>query len=157
MASFLMSLKNQIEEQFQKALREKNKAKVSTLRLILAAIKEKEIASRSQKSKEPIKDSDISQVLKKMLKQRKESIEIYKKGNREDLLKVEELEVKIIEEFLPKQIGEEETKKICEDIVKKLNVSNIKEMGKVMGALKKTHADTLDFSKVGSILREIIK
>ena len=157
MASFPMSLKNQIEEQFQKALREKNKAKVSTLRLILAAIKEKEIASRSQKSKEPIKDSDISQVLKKMLKQRKESIEIYKKGNREDLLKVEELEVKIIEEFLPKQIGEEETKKICEDIVKKLNVSNIKEMGKVMGALKKTHADTLDFSKVGSILREIIK
>ena len=157
MASFLMSLKNQIEEQFHKALKEKDKAKVSTLRLILAAIKEKDIASRSQKNKEPIKDSDISQVLKKMLKQRKESIEIYKKGNREDLLKVEALEVKIIEEFLPKQIGEEETKKICEDIVKKLNVGSIKEMGKVMGELKKTHADTLDFSKVGSILREIIK
>ena len=152
-----MSLKNQIGNRLQVALKEKNKIEISTLRLILAAIQEKDIASRSGNNKESIKDGDIIQVLKKMLKQRKESIIIYKKANREDLLKVEESETQIIAKFIPKQIGDQETKKICEDIIKKLKVTNIKEIGKIMGALKKTHADTLDFSKVNSILKEIIK
>ena len=152
-----MSLKNQIYDKLQVALKEKNKIEISTLRLILAAIQEKDIASKSGNKKESIKDGDIIQVLKKMLKQRKESITIYKKANREDLFKVEESETQIIEKFIPKQIGDQETKKICEDIIKKLKVTNIKEIGKIMGALKKTHADTLDFSKVNSILKEIIK
>jgi len=152
-----MSLKNQIYDKLQVALKEKNKIEISTLRLILAAIQEKDIASKSGNNKESIKDGDIIQVLKKMLKQRKESITIYKKANREDLFKVEESETQIIEKFIPKQIGDQETKKICEDIIKKLKVTNIKEIGKIMGALKKTHADTLDFSKVNSILKEIIK
>ena len=152
-----MSLKNQINDKLQVALKEKNKIEISTLRLILAAIQEKDIASKSGNKKESIKDGDIIQVLKKMLKQRKESITIYKKANREDLFKVEESETQIIEKFIPKQIGDQETKKICEDIIKKLKVTNIKEIGKIMGALKKTHADTLDFSKVNSILKEIIK
>ena len=152
-----MSLKNQIGNRLQVALKVKNKIEISTLRLILAAIQEKDIASRSGNNKESIKDGDIIQVLKKMLKQRKESITIYKKANREDLFKVEESETQIIEKFIPKQIGDQETKKICEDIIKKLKVTNIKEIGKIMGALKKTHADTLDFSKVNSILKEIIK
>ena len=152
-----MSLKNQIGNRLQVALKAKNKIEISTLRLILAAIQEKDIASRSGNNKESIKDGDIIQVLKKMLKQRKESITIYKKANREDLFKVEESETQIIEKFIPKQIGDQETKKICEDIIKKLKVTNIKEIGKIMGALKKTHADTLDFSKVNSILKEIIK
>jgi uncharacterized protein YqeY len=91
-----------------------------------------------------------------MIKQRTESIEIYKKGNRQDLLEVEQKEHEIISSFLPKQLSEEETKNICNEMIKKLNASTIKEMGKVMGALKKEFSDNLDFSKAGSYLKEIL-
>ena len=151
-----MSLKKLIDDKLNQALKAKDKNTYPTLRLVVSAIKDAEIAARSKKQSE-IKDSDITSLLKKMIKQRNESCEMYKKAGRNELLDNEKREIEIINQFLPKQLSEEETKKICEDIVKKLNVSSIKEMGKVMGALKKTHADTLDFSKVGSILREIIK
>ena len=91
-----------------------------------------------------------------MIKQRSESIEIYKKNNREDLLKVEENEVGILSNYLPKQLSDEETKNVCLEVVKKINAQSIKDMGKVMGELKKNYSDNLDFSKAGAILKEVL-
>jgi len=150
-----MSLKNQIEEKLNKALKDKDKNTYPTLRLIVSAIKDAEIASRT-KEKKDILDSDITTILKKMIKQRNESCEVYKKAGRNELLENETKEIKVISTFLPKQLGEEETKKICQEAIKSSGASSMKDMGKVMGALKSKHADTLDFSKVSSIIKELL-
>ena len=151
-----MSLKSKIESDYQNSLKSKDKGKISTYRLILASIKDLDIANRSGSKKKEIDDNDVKQLLKKMIKQRSESIEIYKKNNREDLLKVEENEVSILSNYLPKQLSDEETKNICLETVKKINAQIIKDMGKVMGELKKNYSDNLDFSKAGAILKEVL-
>ena len=152
-----MSIRKKIEADLQLALKEKNKITISTLRLIIAGIKDKDIAFRSKDNKEGIKEDDIKQLLKKMIKQRNESIEIYKKGNRNDLLDIENKEVQIISKFLPTQLNEEETNKICQEAINKVGATSVKDMGKVMGMLKKNYADVLDFSKAGLILKNILK
>ena len=152
-----MSIRKKIEDNLQLALKEKNRTLISTLRLIMAGIKDKDIACRSKDNKEGIKDEDIKQLLKKMIKQRNESIEIYKKGNRNDLLDIEKKEVQIISKFLPKQFSEEETNKICKDTINKIGATSVRDMGKVMGMLKKNYADVLDFSKAGLILKNMLK
>ena len=151
-----MSLKDKIETNYKNSLKSKDKLQISTYRLILSAIKNQDIVNRSGPNKKETDDDDIKKLLKKMIKQRTESIEIYKKGNRQDLLEIEQKEHEIISSFLPKQLSEEETKNICNEMIKKLNASTIKEMGKVMGALKKEFSDNLDFSKAGSYLKEIL-
>ena len=150
-----MSLQNQIEEKLNQSLKNKDKTLYPTLRLIVSTIKDAVIANRGKDSKE-LTDQDIMGLLKKMVKQRNESCEVYKKAGRDELLASETKEIEIISSFLPKQLSEEETKKICEDVVKKVGAASIKDMGKVMGELKKTHADVLDFSKVGSIIKTIL-
>ena len=152
-----MSIRKKIEDNLQLALKEKNRTLISTLRLIMAGIKDKDIAFRSKDNKEGIKEDDIKQLLKKMIKQRNESIEIYKKGNRSDLLDIENKEVQIISKFLPTQLNEEETNKICKEAINKVGATSVKDMGKVMGMLKKNYADVLDFSKAGLILKNILK
>ena len=152
-----MSIRKKIEADLQLALKEKNKITISTLRLIIAGIKDKDIAFRSKDNKEGIKDEDIKQLLKKMIKQRNESIEIYKRGNRNDLMDIENKEVQIISKFLPTQLNEEETNKICKEAINKVGATSVKDMGKVMGMLKKNYADVLDFSKAGLILKNILK
>ena len=151
-----MSLREKINSQFSVALKSKDKILISTLRLVLAAIKDRDIANRTSEKKEVIKDDEIIKVLRKMKKQRQDSADLYKKGERQDLLKTEEAEIVIIDSFLPKQISEEETKKICEEIVKTLEVSSMKDMGKVMGALKKKYSDSIDFSKVNMIVKGLL-
>ena len=151
-----MSLKSKIETDYQNSLKSKDKGKISTYRLILASIKDLDIANRSGPKKKETDDNDVKQLLKKMIKQRSESIEIYKKNNREDLLKIEENEVSILLNYLPRQLSDEETKNICLEIVKKINAQSIKDMGKVMGELKKNYSDNLDFSKAGAILKEVL-
>ena len=151
-----MSLKNQIEEKLNKALKEKDKKIYPTLRLIVSAIKDTEIANRTKEKKE-ISDSDIMSILKKMIKQRNESCEVYKKAGRSELLEIETKEMEVINTFLPKQISDEETKKICEDVVKSVGANSMKDMGKVMGALKSKYSDTLDFSKVSPLIKELLK
>ena len=151
-----MSLKQKIENNYNNSLKSKDKAQISTYRLILSSIKDLDIANRSGPNKKETDDEDIKKLLKKMIKQRDESIEIYKKNNRQDLLSVEQKEHEIISAFLPKQLNEEETKNICDEIIKKLNANTIRDMGKVMGALKKDYSDTLDFSKAGSYLKEAL-
>ena len=151
-----MELKNKINLDYNEALKAKDKSKISTYRLILSGIKDLDIANRSGPNKKDTNDDDIKKLLKKMIKQRAESIDVYKKNNRDDLLKIEENEHKILSDYLPKQLNEEETKKICSEVAQKLGASSIKDMGKVMGELKKNYSDTLDFSKAGSILKEIL-
>ena len=142
-----MPLKKQIEDKLNAALKAKDKNTYPTLRLIVSAIKDAEIAGRSKGQKE-IKDSDITGILKKMIKQRNESCEVYKKAGRTELLENETKEINVINTFLPKQLSEDETKKICEEAIKSVGASSMKDMGKVMGMLKSKYADTLDFSKV---------
>ena len=149
-----MSLKDKIETNYKNSLKSKDKAAISTYRLILSSIKDIDIINRSGPNKKETDDDDIKKLLKKMIKQRVESIDIYKKNNRQDLLEVELKENAILSSFLPKQLSEEETKNICNEVVKKLNATSIKDMGKVMGALKKEYSDSLDFSKAGSYLKE---
>ena len=151
-----MDLKNKINLDYNEALKAKDKSKISTYRLILSAIKDLDISNRSGPNKKDTDDDDIKKLLKKMIKQRVESIDVYKKNNREDLLKIEENEHKILSGYLPKQLSEEETKKICSEVTQKLGASSIKDMGKVMGELKKNYSDTLDFSKAVSLLKEIL-
>ena len=151
-----MALKETIETEYKKALKAKDKTKISTYRLILSSIKDLDIVNRSGPNKKDTDDEDIKKLLKKMVKQRAESIDIYKKNNRTDLLEVEQNELDILSGFLPKQIGEEETKKLCGEVIAKLGASSVKDMGKVMGELKKQHADEIDFAKAGPLIKELL-
>ena len=151
-----MSLRDKIETDYKNALKSKDKNKISTYRLILSGIKDLDINNRSGPDKKVTDENDIKKLLKKMIKQRSESIEVYKKSNRNDLLEIEQGEVNVLSDYLPKQLGEDETKKLCSEIVEKTGASSIKDMGKVMGELKKNHSDDLDFSIAGSILKEIL-
>ena len=150
-----MSLKKKIEEKLNEALKSKDKSTYPTLRLVVSAIKDVEIANRTKGQKE-ISDSDITAILKKMIKQRNESCDVYKKAGRNELLENEKKEIAVISIFLPKQLSEEETKKICEEAIKSSGATSMKDMGKVMGVLKSKHATTLDFSKVSTIIKELL-
>ena len=151
-----MSLKDKIDTDYKNALKSKDKIQISTFRLILSGIKDLDISNRSGPNKKDTDDGDIKKLLKKMIKQRSESIDIYKKNNRKDLLEVEQKESEILLGYLPKQLSEEETKKICTQTVSKIGASSIKDMGKVMGELKKQYADSLDFAKAGFLLKELL-
>ena len=151
-----MSLQNKIEEKLNQSLKNKDKNLYPTLRLVVSAIKDVLIANRTKENK-VLTDQDLMGLLKKMVKQRNESCDVYKKAGRTELLEVETKELEIISSFLPEQLGEEDTKKLCEEAIKKVGASSIKDMGKVMGDLKKTHSDVLDFSKVGSIIKTVLK
>ncbi len=151
-----MSLREKIDNEYKNALKSKDKNKISTYRLILSGIKDLDINNRSGPNKKDTDDDDIKKLIKKMIKQRSESIDVYKKNNRIDLLEIEQNEVKILSEYLPNQLNEEDTKKLCRDMIVKLNASSLKDMGKVMGELKKSHADSIDFSNAGKIIKEIL-
>ena len=151
-----MTLKEKIETNYKNSLKSKNKVEISTYRLILSGIKDLDIINRSGADIKETDDEDIKKLLKKMIKQRTESIEIYKKNDRMDLLEVEQNEFDLLSSFLPQQLNDEETKKICVDTISKLGAASIKDMGKVMGELKKSHPDNLDFAKAGPLLKELL-
>ena len=151
-----MSLKESIESDYKTALKAKDKNKISTYRLILSGIKDLDISNRSGTEKKETDEEDIKKLLKKMIKQRSESIDLYKKNNRKDLQDIEEQEVGVISQYLPKLISEEDTKKICEEVIKSTGANSIKDMGKVMGELKKNNGDSIDFSKAGAIIKELL-
>jgi uncharacterized protein len=150
-----MSLKQQIESKLNEALKAKDKNTYPTLRLVVSAIKDAEIAGRSKGQKE-VTDSEITAILKKMIKQRNESCEVYKKAGRKELLESETKEIEVISIFLPKQLSEGEIKKICQETIKAVGATSMKDMGKVIGVLKSKHADTIDFSKVSLIMKELL-
>tara|TARA_S200000501_G_scaffold367655_1_gene404291 strand:- start:598 stop:1053 length:456 start_codon:yes stop_codon:yes gene_type:complete len=149
-----MSLEKKIEENLNNSLKSKDKNTFPTLRLIVASIKDLKIAKKIKDTE--LKDNDVIVLLKKMLKQRNDSCEAYKKAGRDDLLINEKNEIDVISKFLPKQLDESQTKKICEEAVKKLNASSMKDMGKIMGLLKTEHNNDIDFSIVNKILKEVL-
>ena len=149
-------MRDKIDNDYKNALKSKDKNKISTYRLILSGVKDLDINNRSGPNKKETDDDDIKKLLKKMIKQRSESIEVYKKNNRNDLLEIEQGEVLVLGEYLPKQLSDEDTKKICSDIISSTGASSIKDMGRVMGEIKKKYADTIDFSKAGAILKELL-
>ena len=151
-----MSLREKIETDYKSALKAKDKNKISTYRLILSGIKDLDINNRSQAEKKETNDEDIKKLLKKMIKQRTESIEMYKRNNRNDLQEVEEKEVEVISQYLPQQLNDEDTRKLCSEIINSTGASSIKDMGKVMGELKKTHSDEMDFAKAGSLIKDLL-
>ena len=151
-----MSIKEKINDEYKTPLKSKDKNKISTYRLILSAIKDLDILNRSGPNKKETDDDDIKKLLKKMIKQRNESVEIYKKNKREDLLKIEQGEIDLLSTYLPKQLSEEETIKICSEVISKVGAQSIKDMGKVMGELKKNYSYSIDFSKAGSMLKELL-
>ena len=151
-----MTIRDKIDLDYKNSLKSKDKIKISTYRLILSGIKDLDISNRSGPKKKDTDDEDIKRLLKKMIKQRSESIEIYKKNNRNDLLQIETQEQKILSTYLPNQLSEEETKKICAEIIAATNASSIKDMGRVMGELKKKYSDTVDFSLAGKVLKVLL-
>ncbi len=151
-----MSLRDKIEEEYKNSVKSKDKNKISTYRLILSGIKDLDIVNRSGSSKRETDDSDVKKLIKKMIKQRSESIEAYQKNNRMDLAESEKNEVEVLSAYLPKQLSDEETQNICQSVVKQVGATSVKDMGKVMGELKKNYSDSLDFSKAGSIIKNIL-
>ena len=150
-----MSLEKKIEEKLNESLKNKDKTVFPTLRLIISAIKDFKIASKVRDGS--LKDQEIISILKKMNKQRNDSCVAYKKAGRDDLLKKEQEEISIINNFLPKQMSDEETQNICKKVIENLGAKSIKDMGKVMGVLKKDYGDVLDFSKVSNLIRKFLK
>ncbi len=151
-----MSLQSNIETKLSEALKAQDKKIYSTLRLVIAAIKDTMIAKKIR-DKNTLPDNDLIALLKKMVKQRNDSCEAYKKAGRKELLENEMSEIAIINAFLPKQLNEVEMKKICLEKIKEVGAVSIKDMGKVIGSLKKEYSDVMDFSKVSQIIRENLK
>tara|TARA_B100000989_G_scaffold262291_1_gene213722 strand:+ start:32 stop:511 length:480 start_codon:yes stop_codon:yes gene_type:complete len=151
-----MLMRDKIDNDYKNALKSKDKNKISTYRLILSGIKDLDINNRSGPNKKETDEGDIKKLLKKMIKQRSESIEIYKKNNRSDLLEIEQGELDVLSEYLPKQLSEADTEKICKEIINNSGATSLKDMGKVMAELKKNYADTIDFSKAGQIIKNLL-
>lgn len=150
-------MKNTIVNELSNSLKSGDKTRIHTLRLILAAIKDKEIASRSNGENDEISSEVVSSLLKKMIKQRNDSIEMFEKANRQELVQKEQEEVKIISEFLPAQLDEDQTIKFCEEAIGQSDAQNLKDIGKVIKLLKEKHSDSLDMSIASRILKERLK
>ena len=151
-----MEIVDKIDKSLTDALKNKDQDRTLTLRSIISQKKQKEIEKRTQ-DKKNITDEDMILILNKMVKQRRESIELYKQGGRQDLVDKETKELKIIQEYLPEQLSEEEIKKICEQAINNLKASSLKDMGKVMGIIKSKYKGSVDLSVAGKILKDKLK
>ena len=148
-----MSLRNNIDEDYKKAIKNKEQNKTNTLRLIKSAIKDKDISNRTNENKDGISDQEILALLFSLIKQRKDSIGQFQKAGREDLIQNEQSEIDVINEYLPKQKSEDETITIVNELIKKHNLENLKDMGKLMGFVKKDYPGEVDMGLVGKIAK----
>ena len=148
-----MSLRNNIDEDYKKAIKNKEQDKINALRLIRSAIKDKDISSRSSENKEVISDTEILTLLISLIKQRKDSIEQFQKANRDDLIKNEQSEIDVINQYLPNQRSEEEIETIIANLIKANNLENLKDMGKLMGFVKKDYPGEVDMGLVSRIAK----
>ena len=149
-------LRQDLNESLKEAMKAKDGCATSTIRLILAAIKDRDIAARTQSAGEKISDEQILEVLQKMVRQRKESIEMYAKGGRQDLVDRESHEIVVVEGFLPKPLSEAESQEAVAAVIGELDASSIKEMGRVMGELKRRYAGRMDFSKASTLVKDTL-
>ncbi len=147
-------LRTRLNDALKDAMKTKEQCATATLRLILAALKDRDIAARTNGESEDVSDDQILELLQKMVRQRRESIEAYKKGDRADLVEKEQKEIQIIERFLPKPLSEIETREAIEEVISELEAGSIKDMGKVMGALKQRFPGRMDFGKASAIVKE---
>ena len=148
-----MSLRYKIDNDYKQAIKSKDQDKVNALRLIKSAIKDRDILSRSALSKDGIGDSEILTLLITLIKQRKDSIEQFAKANRDDLIKKEQIEINLINQYLPKQKTEVEIENIVDDLIKNNNLESIKDMGKLMNLIKSDYAGQVDMGLVGKIAK----
>jgi uncharacterized protein YqeY len=151
-----MTIFENVNNALSDSLKSKQSERVLTLRAIVSAKKDKEIEKRTQDNKE-VTDEDMISILNKMLKQRKESVEMYQKASRQDLVDKENAEIKIIEEFLPQQLSQKEIEKVCLEAISNIGASSLKDMGKVMASLKEKYLGKMDFSLAGKILKDKLK
>ena len=149
-------MREKLNSELKKSIINKNLVATKTIRLIIAAIKDRDIVVRSQGNQNGIDESEIISLLKKMQKQREEAIELYSKGNRIDLVKSEEEEINIIKEFLPKQLDDDEIINLVKEAIKSKDAKSIRDMGKVMNYLKENYASNMDFSKASKFLKETL-
>jgi uncharacterized protein len=152
----MTALADRINAELKVAMKAQNKARVSVLRLVTAAMKDKTIANRGTPKEGPLTEADIHELLAKMIKQRRESIETYAKGGRQDLVDSESAEITVIEEFLPKQLTEAEAAQAVADLVKEIGASGVKDMGRMMAALKERYAGRMDFQKASALVKQAL-
>jgi uncharacterized protein YqeY len=148
-------LRDKINDGMKEAMKSGDKLRVSTLRLVNAAFKNADIEART--ASKPLSDDDLLGLLQKMIKQRQESVELYDKGGRKELADQERGEIKIIQEFLPQQMSEAEAKAAIADVIKQEGASSVKDMGKVMSALKAAYAGRIDFGKASGLVKDLLK
>ena len=149
-------MREQLNSELKKSIINKDLAATKTIRLIIAAIKDRDIVVRTEGNQNGISEADIISLLKKMQKQREESIQLYTKGNRMDLVQSEEDEIKIIKQFLPKQMNEDEIQNLVKEAIKLNDAKSIRDMGKVMSHLKEKYSSNMDFSKASKFLKETL-
>jgi uncharacterized protein YqeY len=149
-------MRTELNEALKRALKAREQRRTSTLRLILAAIKDRDIAARAEDRTSGITDDEILQLLAKMVRQRQESIEAFEKGGRPDLVAQEREEIAIIESFMPKQLSPDEVRGACKEVVEALGATGLRDMGKCMGALKERFPGRMDFGKASAIVKEIL-
>lgn len=149
-------LRERLSESLKSAMKAKDAQRSATVRLILAALKDRDIAGRSSGKSEGLSEDEILNMMQTMIRQRRDSIEMYKKGRRDDLVEQEESEIRIIEEFLPKQMSEDEVSTASREVIEELGASSIKDMGQVMGKLRSRYAGQMDFGKASQVVKSLL-
>jgi uncharacterized protein YqeY len=148
-----MGLRDQLNNAVKEAMKARDQKRLATLRLIQANIKDKDIAGRTEESREGISDDEILALFGKLIKSREDSIALYEKGGRAELAEAEKAEIAILREFMPRQLDETETKAAIAAVVAETGAASLKDMGKVMAALKERYTGTMDFGKAGALIK----
>ncbi|MBU6297059.1 MAG: GatB/YqeY domain-containing protein [Alphaproteobacteria bacterium] len=151
-----MALRDELNNAVKEAMKARDQKRLGTLRLVQAALKDRDIAARTESSREPISDDDILGLFAKLIKSREDSIALYEKGNRPELAQAEREEIAVIREFLPKQMDEAEAKAAVAGVIAEVGAASMKDMGKVMAALKARFAGKMDFSKASSAVKDLL-
>src|SRR3954453_3480576 len=151
-----MALREQLSDQLKASMRAKDQKRVSTLRMVLAALKDKDIAARTETNREGVPDEDVLALLAKMIKQREESATAFESGGRPELAAAERDEIAIIREFMPQQMSAEDSRAAAQGVIAELGATSMKDMGKVMAALKERYAGQMDFAKAGATVKELL-
>jgi uncharacterized protein len=149
-------LREAFTERLKTAMRARDSRTVSTVRMILAGLKDRDIAARGSGNREGIAESEIQRLLQSMVKQRRESIALYRQGNRPELAQQEEEEIAVIESFLPKQMSDDEIAAAVQAAIAETGASGIKDMGKVMGVLRERHAGVIDLAHAGAVVKQLL-
>ncbi len=152
-----MALKDTIKDLLNDALKNRNKKEISSLRLILAAIKDREISNREKNGEQALEDSEILDILSKMRQQRVESLRMYEQAGRVDLATTEQDELNVIARFMPEQFNAEQTQQVCCELINELNITSLKDMGRIMGKLKSSYGYRIDYGRAGSIVKELLQ